>query len=214
MHNDVILTTNNFNSNGYWTTPIHAPECPTYSMLSLFDQNGYDLSLLEIEYSKVNLNLHSIHRNYTHTALKMPWFVQDEKLEGSVLNHSLLFERKGYQGEAYTQLVLWAEKNPLVWKVAKYRPKWGLDFSMDYSDKNGNVFEILHYEFDGFSYDEIQQRKIMLESILINIDWDWAAIQLLKRKDDWHSLDFFAQSLYKCNFFGIGAERFKMVAWE
>ena len=36
----------------------------------------------------------------------------------------------------------------------------------------------------------------------------------LAHKNQWHHLDFFAQSDWKCNFFGIQRERFKMVIWQ
>ena len=94
------------------------------------------------------------------------------------------------------------------------RPKWGLDFSMDYADYDGNVFEILHWEYDGFDYDEIQAAKLTAQDKFCMIDWDHAGQQVLAHKDQWHHLDFFAQSDWKCNFFGIQRERFKMVIWQ
>lgn len=203
-----------FDSNGWWINPIKYDDCPSSSAVSLFDQNGYDLTDLEILYSKANTNQHSEHRNYTHIAIKKPWFEPVSKsICGPVLNHSLLFERKGYAGAARKQLEQWAKINPLIWKVAKYRPKWGLDFSLDYVSDDGDVFEILHYEFDSFSYDEVQGRKEFLDQHLITIDWQDAARHLLNHKEEWYTLDFFAQSLWKCNYFGVGPERFKMVAW-
>ena len=52
------------------------------------------------------------------------------------------------------------------------RPKWGLDFSIDYCDLEGNVFELLHWEFDGFDYQEIYNKKVHMEEFLINQDWN------------------------------------------
>lgn len=213
MSNTLNLSNNQFDSNGYWSVPLQTADCPSADSVSLFDQNGYDLTDLEILYSDVNKGWHSIHRNTMHVALKQQWFTQQETIEGPVLNHSLLFERKGYNGLALEQLTLWANKNPLIWKVAKYRPKWGLDFSLDFVSRSGDVFEILHYEFDGFNYDEIQNRKEFLDKHLLSIDWQDAAVCLLRLKDKWFNLDFFAQSLWKCTYFGVGPERFKMVAW-
>ena len=85
---------------------------------------------------------------------------------------------------------------------------------MDYVDQAGNVFEVLHWEYDGFEYDEIENRKQLMETKFAGIDWDEAASKILKQKDQWHHLDFFAQSDWKCNYFGIEKERFKMVIWE
>ncbi|MBP6058858.1 MAG: hypothetical protein KA524_10685 [Nitrosomonas sp.] len=207
------LTDNQLNPQGYWDQPLDGLHPPLASELALFDQNGYDLTDLEQRYAKVNLTSFHAHREHRH-AVKAPWFTQLDRVEGAVLNHSLLFERKGYSGEALEQLERWAKTNPLVYKIIKMRPKWGLDFSMDYADRAGNVFEVLHWEYDGFDFDEVAERKQQLDPKLAAIDWDDAAAAILKRKDQWHHLDFFAQSDWKCSYFGIVKERFKMVIWE
>ncbi|MEI2657416.1 MAG: hypothetical protein V9G16_09850 [Nitrosomonas sp.] len=207
------LTDNQLNPNGHWSQPIEKPCPPLASELALFDQNGYDLTDLEQLYAEANLTHAHAHREHRH-AVKAPWFTQPNRVEGAVLNHSLLFERKGYSGNALEQLEQWAQLNPLVYKIIKMRPKWGLDFSMDYADRAGNVFEVLHWEYDGFDYDEVAERKQQLEAKFAATDWDDAAACILKLKDQWHHLDFFAQSDWKCNYFGIVKERFKMVIWE
>jgi hypothetical protein len=212
--NDLALEPSQFDSNPFYSVPLATDSCPLPSSIALFDQNGYDLSNLEIEYSKVNSVWSSVHRNHTHIALKKPWFSQPVKREGSVLNHALIFERKGYSDAALLQLEKWAQEMPLLWKIARIRPKWGIDFSIDWADRDGNVFEILHYEYDGFDYEEIQAVKQQVEKIVLDVDWDWAAQKMLAAKSEWHHLDFFAQSDYKCRFFGLGPERFKMVLWS
>jgi hypothetical protein len=148
-------------------------------------------------------------------ALKKPWFTQPKHIiEGAVLNHSFLFERKGYSGAALEQLQHWAHELPLLHKVIAMRPKWGLDFSMDYVDRASNSFEVLHWEWDSFDYNEIQTVKAQVEPMLSSTDWNHAAQQLLKRKSEWFDLDFFGQSDWKCKYFGIVKERFKMVIWN
>jgi len=211
------ITANSFVNSGYWNNSI-----PTYlqpwllsppaEFVELFDQNGYDLTELEVLYARANNAITEAHR-YKKT-LRCNWITQTYKTKGAVLNHSFLFERKGYLNAAAEQLKHWAQYNPLVYKLLSYRPKWGLDFSMDYVDENGNCFEILHWEYDGFSCDEIQHVKELIEPKLLAIDWDDAGKQLLQRKDVWYPLDFFAQSDWKCNYFGLMPERFKMVAWK
>lgn len=211
---DLTLTTNQFNPEGYWTNAIGKLVFkPTVDDLALFDQNGYDLTNLEKEFAGANDSTPKPHRSH-RTALKQDWFIQEEKLEGAVLNHSLLFERKGYKEGALSQLRYWSIELPRINQLCAIRPKWGLDFSMDWVDREGNAFEVLHWEYDCFDYNEAAEIKELVQPKLNSIDWDDAAQQLLKRKDEWHSLDFFAQSDWKCNYFRIAKERFKMVIWK
>jgi len=210
----VVLTDNKLNPNGYWDKPVaKLVFIPTPEDLDLFDQNGYDLTELEKHFASSNIAGADSHRCH-RTALKQPWFAQNTTIEGAHLNHSLLFERKGYSGAALTQLKHWANDLPLINKVVALRPKWGLDFSMDYVDQKGNAFEVLHWEYDGFDYGEIAAVKSTVEPMLLNIDWNDAGQRVLKAKEEWHHLDFFQQSNWKCNYFGIPNERFKMVAWK
>lgn len=211
--NDLVLTNNLFDADGYWTRPVDKiTYFPIPHDLDLFDQNGYDLTELEQYFAYSNLGYAEAHRY--RRAIKKPWFTQEEKNCYSVLNHSLLFERKGYAGAAKEQLEFWSKKNPLVHKLLALRPKWGLDFSMDWVDNDGNAFEVFHWEYDGFDYEEIQVRKLQVQAKIATTDWDDAGRQMLKHKDQWHHLDFFEQSAWKCKYFGIINERFKMVAWE
>jgi hypothetical protein len=210
----VVLTDNKLDPNGYWTNTVEKlVYLPTAEDIALFDQNGYDLTDLEKHYAYSNWAKTKKHREH-RTALKQPWFTQELTTEGAHLNHSLLFERKGYTGAALGELQYWARTLPLIHKIIALRPKWGLDFSMDYVDHEGNAFEVLHWEWDSFDYDEIEQVRKHMEPILLGIDWQTAAQDLLKYKQQWHHLDFFAQSDWKCNFFGIPKEKFKMVIWR
>jgi len=210
----VVITDNEFDANGYWTNPVEKiVYLPTAEDVALFDQNGYDLTDLEKHYAYSNRCKPKKHRDH-RTAIKQPWFTQEHTVEGAVLNHSLLFERKGYAGAALEELQHWSRALPLINKVIAIRPKWGLDFSMDYVDRAGNAFEVLHWEWDSFDYLEIQAVKLEIETVLKAIDWQDAAQNILAKKDQWHDLDFFAQSAWKCNYFGVPEERFKMVAWR
>lgn len=208
------LTDNQLDANGYWDKPVAKMVfLPTADDLALFDQNGYDLTELEKHYASSNCAGPDSHRCH-RTALKKSWFTQQVKVEGAVLNHSLLFERKAYKGAALEQLQQWSRDLPLVHKLLAIRPKWGLDFSMDYVDRTGNSFEVLHWEWDSFNYEEIVPVKEYVELKLKALDWNDAAKQMLAHKDHWHHLDFFAQSDWKCNYFGIPKEQFKMVIWK
>lgn len=210
---DLRVTDNKFNPNPHWEVPIGTSRTLAYVTHDLFDQNGYDLNYIEKMYADRNSTPIEGHRSH-RAAIRQAWFEQPWKNEGAVLNHALLFERKGYTGRALEQLHAWAKVYPAYYKMINIKPKWGLDFSMDYYDSEGNTFEVLHWEYDGFDFNEISDKKQEVEQHLASIDWDDAAKEILKRKDEWYSLDFFKQSDYKCNYFGIGSERWKMVVWS
>lgn len=209
---DLVLVDSKFDPNPYWEIPLTSKKPLVYTVPDLFDQNGYDLSDIEQLYATKNETPYEPHRSH-RKAIRKSWLTQLYKNEGAVLNHALLFERKGYSGLALEQLKEWAKTYPAYYRMINVKPKWGLDFSMDYYDRDGNTFEVLHWEYDCFDYNEANDKKHEVEDKLASIDWDSAAKDLLKLKDEWYPLDFFKQSDYKCNYFGIGQERWKMVIW-
>lgn len=215
MTDSVGLTDNQFNPDGFWSEPINKLiYIPTREDVDLFDQNGYALTDIECRYAYSNGIIPKMHRRDQFT-LKEDWFVQNATcIEGAVLNHSFLSERKGYSGEALAELKRWARDLPLLHKIISIRPKWGMDFSMDYVDSSGNCFEILHWEWDSFDYDTINSIKHYMDALLLSIDWKDAANNILNKKEEWYHLDFFAQSDWKCNYFGIPKEQFKLVIWK
>jgi hypothetical protein len=178
----------------------------------MFDQNGYRLTKLESHYAGAN-GYSTVNHRY-EVCLRQDWFTGDKVLTGPHLNHAYLFERKGYEGAALEQLKEYVKENNLVSKLIKYKGKWGVDFSIDYVDSEGNSMELLHFEYDSFNYSEIQDIKGKVENTVKGVDWEVAAKSLLKRKNEWFSEDYFKQSKWKTDFFGLPAEQFKMIGWE
>lgn len=74
--------------------------------------------------------------------------------------------------------------------------------------------ELLHFEYDSYSIDEIQEIKGLAEEIIAEADFEAAARYFLIRKYEWINLEFFAQSKYKTDFFRLPEERFKVNAWR
>ena len=212
MHS-LIISDNKFYSNRTWDCPLTLPESYLFGIdfVDLFDQNGYRLTLLEQIYSQANGQPVSVHGN--DKAIRKPWITQEPSATGAHINHAFLFERKGYGGEALEQLQFYAKSNNLLNKLIRYRGKWGVDFSLDYADEQGNAMELLHFEYDSYNLDQILQVKEIVEETILNTDWDTSISEMLKKKDEWIDLDFFKQSKYKTDFFGLPEERFKMTAW-
>jgi hypothetical protein len=208
-------THNVLNPNPFWTRPIPESESKILldpESLDLFDQNGYHLTKIEQIFAIYN-GYKGESRREEHV-LRQTWFESNRPLVGPHLNHSDLFQRRGCNGDALVQLKEYAKKNPLLWKLIKMKPKWGIDLSIDYVDRDGNVFEVFHYEWDGFSYKDVAQKKMEIERFVDNQNWEVTASILLERKDEWAHLDFFEQSKWKTDLFNLSPEKFKNIIWE
>jgi hypothetical protein len=209
----VTLTDNEFDSNAYWDKPLTNPsELVNADCVDLFDQNGYHLTNAEQAFARAN-NYPFVIRRHELT-LRQDWIISDKNKSGVHMNHCDLFQRKGFTGDALAQLTIAAQDNPLLWKLIKMKPKWGIDISLDYVDQDGNVFEVFHYEWDSFEYDVVVEKKQEIQSFVLAQDWDNIAIDLIKRKDEWVHLDFFEQSKWKTDYYSLPEEKFKNVVWE
>ena len=213
MTNKIQLSLENFDPISHWNNPIQDLSIfSTEYCVNLFDQNGYHLTPIEQLYAEQNGYPLNIRRH--ETVLRKPWLILENVLTGAHINHSDLFERKGYTGEALDQLKYHAKDNNLLWKVIKMKPKWGIDISIDYVDEKGNVFEVFHYEWDSFEYEPVLERKIAIENFVISQDWNIHAKEVLKRKNEWYDLDFFGQSKWRTDYYEIPPEKFKHIIWD
>ena len=179
--------------------------------VDLFDQNGYHLTKAEQAFLVRNGYQPIVRRH--EDCLRHDWILWDKR-NGAHINHSDLFERKGFSDQALEQLHAVAESsNPMLYKLIKMKPKWGIDISIDYVSKD-HVFEVFHYEWDAFEYDAVIEKKLEIEKFVLNLDWDKVALELIELKDQWYHLDFFEQSKWKTDFFGLTPEKFKNVIWD
>ena len=205
-------TQNTFHSQGTWGTAIEQMHCPNVEALQLFDQSGYDLCPLEQDYAKANMGEPEYMRY--RRAIAKPWILSKSKT-GAHINHSYLFERKGYHGYALEQLGHWAEGNHLIHKMTQLKPKWGIDISLDYvDDSRYNTMELFHYEWDSHNLEEVEKRKVFIENLLETVDWNDFAKEKIAKKDEWAHLDFVGQSDWTTKYLGIPKERFKLVPWN
>ena len=205
------LIKNNFDPNGYWSNPIKNEKLLlNKEVTSLFDQNGYHLTTIEQEYAK--FNGYSLEERREEFVIRKEWFKWD-KYEGAHINHSDLFERKGYKGEALEQMKFYAKQNPMLYKIIKMKPKWGIDISIDFVDEH-RVFEVFHYEWDDFTFENVNNMKSHIEKFILSKDWDIEAEKLWDLKEQWINLDFFEQTDWRTSYFGLQPEKFKNVIWE
>ena len=179
--------------------------------VDLFDQNGYHLTKAEQAFLVRN-GFDPVVRRH-EDCLRHDWITWDKR-DGAHINHCDLFERKGFKSNALEQLIYVAqEHNPMLWKLVKMKPKWGIDISIDYVSEDA-VFEVFHYEWHSFNYEEIIKKKLEIEELVLKLDWDDVALELWDRKHEWINLDFFDQSKWRTDFFGLSPEKFKNVIWD
>jgi len=207
----MILTDNKLNKKAYFTEPtLNVDVLIDKNSVDLFDQNGYHLTKAEQAYLKYN-GYKPIERRH-EDCLRYDWLVWDKR-EGAHINHSDLFERKGFSKDAKRQLLEISKINPMLHKLIKMKPKWGIDISIDYVSEDA-VFEVFHYEWDSFEYNAVVDKKAEIEEFMLSRDWDDIAKTLWNKKDEWYDLDFFEQTQWRTDYFGLSPENFKNVIWE
>ena len=206
----MTLTGNTLNKDPFFLNPTNDVDTLKNSnSVDLFDQNGYHLTKAEQVFLSYN-GYRPIERRH-EDCLRYDWLVWDKR-DGAHINHSDLFERKGFESEALVQLYMCAESNPMLHKLIKMKPKWGIDISIDYVSEDA-VFEVFHYEWDSFEYDPVIEKKQEIEEFVLNQDWDEVAKTLWKKKNEWYDLDFFEQTKWRTDYFGLTPEKFKNVIW-
>jgi len=208
---DMILSKNKFKSAATYDKKTYDIDTLLNTeSVNLFDQNGYHLTRAEQSFLEPN-GYRVIERRH-EDCLRYDWLIWDKR-DGAHINHSDLFERKGFSGEALEQLHKYATRNPMLYKLIKMKPKWGIDISIDYVSPDA-VFEVFHYEWDSFEYDAVQEKKYEIEQFVMSKDWDDVAKTLWDKKDEWYDLDFFEQTNWRTNYFNLDPEKFKNVIWS
>lgn len=201
------------NPEGYYRYPVKEQHYIDKKAVRLFDQQGYAFTRLEREHAITNgwSDVLDLHQQGEWT-IKMPWY--DDVSGGNLhLNHAMLIERKGFADEALNILKYYAQSRPQLWKLVKMQPKWGIDLSIDYSARDA-VFEVFHFEWDSFDLDEVLDMKYRIEEFIDSADMEHMAESLWDKRHEWNYLDYDQMSNYKCDFFGIPRERYKMANWH
>jgi hypothetical protein len=167
-----------------------------------FDKDGYEITcvlermLYEANNAPLNLSIQK------HVAPVKEWYYDDEDSEsGLVIDHSMLLTRWGVSGQAKEDLEMVVKDRPILNKLLGIRPKWGLDFSLDWVDHNGCT-EVIHIEQDFKTYEEACEAKEKLENLIDNTDWLDGAQQILKKKSEWEHLSSDDHSDWKAQYFG------------
>lgn len=197
----LIKTTAVFSGEPFLTTAIEWQLANTLP-LKYFDKDGYEVpALLERAYYQAQ-GITLDHDVQYHIAPVQEWYTDIENSEhGLVLDHCMLLTRYAFADAAREQLVQVSRTRPILQKLLNIKPKWGIDFSLDYVSHDV-VMEVIHIEQDFDNVDAANEAKLRLESIIDNTDWYDGAMRLWQRKDEWINLSSDDHSDYKAQFFG------------
>lgn len=190
-----------FNPDPYLRKPIARHQVENLPFKD-FDKDGYEvptpLEWLHYEANGIELN----REIQFHIAPVQEWYRDIEQSEhGLVLDHCMLLTRYAFADDAREQIVEVCQNRPILQKLLNIKPKWGIDFSLDFVTHD-IVMEVIHIEQDFDSIEDAQDAKERLESIIDNTDWYDGAMRLYQRKDEWINLSSDDHSDYKAQFFG------------
>jgi len=190
-----------FNAEPFLTKPIEQSLVETLPFKD-FDKDGYEIPT-PLEYLHYEANGVELNRDIQfHVAPVQEWYRDIENSEhGLVLDHCMLLTRYAFAGDALKQLEVVTNNRPILQKLINIKPKWGIDFSLDYVTHD-IVMEVIHIEQDFDTIEEAQKAKMKLETIIENTDWELGVRQLIERRSEWENLSSDDHSDYKAQFFG------------
>jgi hypothetical protein len=102
-----------------------------------------------------------------------------------------------YRGDAERQLAILKESVPQASLLLNTVAKWGFDFALDSIDEYGDLYEVVHIEYDTNIFLQFVDELNKICERIDSIDWHDAADYILRTKTEWQSLRGFAQNDWK-----------------
>ena len=165
---------------------------------SYYDKDGFELCLAEQKfYRAMNYPINDPILN--HTCWQEPWFELECKTTNLILDHCMFLCRCNYEDRALQQLIKLKTSIPLADLLIKTKPKWGFDFALD-AVINGEVFEVLHIEYDHRDYETFSNHMISFDYRVRHTNWYNAAQRVYDCRNQWQGLTGFEQNNWKAKY--------------
>ena len=163
-----------------------------------YDKDGFELNRAEQKFYA------AMHRpiNFpilNHCCWQEPWFAIEREDLGLIVDHAMFLCRANYAGKAAEQLEKLKPSIPQVDLLLRTRTKWGFDFALD-AIRDGEVFEVIHIEYDSNDYENFTNRFINFEYLVRHTDWVDCANRVWAERDKWKPLKGFEQNHWKAKF--------------
>jgi len=170
-----------------------------------FDRFGYELTYIESEFHKHNKVAGHVLVPGSPTdaaACIQDWIIQTDKHPNLYLDHAHVNVRYAYEGDARKQIQEQAKKNPRLNKLLNIRPKYMVDFCLDWIE-NDKVVELIHIEHDFDEYDLYYKHITLMEKFVLTQDWEKAYNDLKDFFDNSYTFDEYAQARKKAEYYGL-----------
>jgi hypothetical protein len=158
-----------------------------------FDKDGFELNQAERKY--YTIMGFKLTECLNHPTLAQTWY--STTTPNLLVDHSLILYRCGYKGDAQRQLVELKKSVPQASLLLNTKPKWGFDLALDSIDQYGDIFEVVHIEYDTNIYSQFVDELNTIQERIDTIDWQHAARHIEHNRDLWQSLRGFEQNDWK-----------------
>lgn len=169
-----------------------------------YDKDGFELNAAEQQfYRAMGYPIH--HPILNHCCWQEPWFELETEDTGLIIDHAMFLCRAYYTRDAAEQLKKLKSLIPQADLLLRTKSKWGFDFALD-AVRDGEVFEVIHIEYDNNDYNTFTNRLINFEYLVRHTDWVDCADRVWNHRDQWKLLRGFEQNHWKAKFL-IGWDR-------
>ena len=176
----MIFNSFEFNPNLNLHVPLEDETLLLNANIKQVDRVGFDLTVLEQEYYKINgfdLNkkvvLSKDSAKSSWDTIFQDWILEPLAEQNIFIDHSGLYITYPFAGEAKQQLQKYIPYRPELAKLINLKGKVGFDVCIDYI-KGEDVIELVHLEYDfGLEdYSTYLSMKKRIERLLISADWE------------------------------------------